>query len=255
MEIEAKNRQSVANVKKQATNYANRARFLAQVMNADDKTLRKINSLEQKIQNATLTRKNAKNFCEKEIGQLQLILSDLEKRYTRRASFYELAFSLLVLIENLFVFWGFYNSSIPKGAGQTSSNFFLVLGIITYICLIGIFFLYFRTFKWLSVKFLYPFYTRIYTPNIYPRLYKILPSFVIFSICIFIFRILVLAFATTVPKIFSPSMTFVEFLSTAWTAFIQLFTSSPLVAMATFLTILPFLVIPLKKIFNYMLKK
>jgi len=77
MENKEKSRQSITTVKKQASNYANRARYLAQATHADDKIVRKINMLEQKIQNATLNRSNAKNFCGKEIEQLQLILFNL----------------------------------------------------------------------------------------------------------------------------------------------------------------------------------
>ena len=104
MEIVEKSRQNVTSVKKQASINAKRARYLAQALNTDDKIVRKIDMLEQKIQNATLDRKNAKNFCGKEIEQLQRILADLEKRFSKQAARLGLSFCLLILFADLIVF-------------------------------------------------------------------------------------------------------------------------------------------------------
>jgi hypothetical protein len=256
VEFEEKHRQSIANVKKKATTYANRARYLAQIMKTDDKILRKINNLEQKIQNASLNRNTAKNFCGKEIGQLQLILSDLEKRYSKNTARLEIRFCLLVIVVNLVVFIATYQESIPKGTYQTNSNFYIILGITTYIFLSGFLFLYFRFYRWLSINAVYPFLARVRSSsertNIFFRWSTV---FAIGSLFTLLFQRLVVAFATIVPTIVSPSMTFVELLSSTWAGFIQFFNSSTLVAIATFVTIVPFLGILLKKIYKLLLRQ
>lgn len=255
MEVEEKHRQNIAHVKKQATNYANRARYLAQIMKSDDKILQKINNLEQKINDASLNRKTAKNFCREEIGQLQRILSDLEKQYSKRAFRFELCFYLLLLFANHIVFTAAYHDNIPKGLYQTNFIFYEILGIVTYACLSVILFFYFLFYKWLSTNVVHPLLARLRTSsegvNTFFRWSTILAIGSTFTL---LFQRLVIAFATIVPTIFPPSMTFFEFLSNIWTGFIQLFNSSTLVAIATFLTIVPLLVILIKKVFKFMLK-
>jgi hypothetical protein len=256
VEVEEKHRQNIAHVKKQATNYANRATYLAQIMKIDDKILQKINNLEQKINNATLNRKNAKNFCREEIGQLQRILSDLDKEYSKRIFRFELYFYLILLLTNHIIFNVAYHDNIPKDLYQTNFIFYEILGIVTYGCLGVFLLLYFRFYNWLSTNVVHPVLARLRSSSEgINKFFRWSTIFAIGSIFTLLFQRLVIAFATIVPTIFSPTMTFFEIPSNIWTGFIQLFNSSTLVAIATFLAIVPFLGILLKKIYKLVLKQ
>ena len=219
------------------------------------KIVRKIDMLEQKIQNATLDRKNAKNFCGKEIEQLQRILSDLEKRFSKKAARLGLIFCLVMLFGNLIIFISAYRQNVPKSIYQTSPNFYIILGIITYICLSGLLFLYYRFYRWLSINAIYPFLARVRSSsekaNAFFRWSTVLA---IGSLYTLLFQQSVIAFATKVPTIFSPNMSPVVLASNFWTTFAQFFNSSPLVAMATFLTLLPFVIASVRKIYRSVLK-
>ena len=252
MENKGKSRQGVTSVKKRASNYANRARFLAEAVEAEDKIFQKINTLEQKVQSSTLGRKNAKNFCEKEIEELKAILSDLEKRFTRRVNRLELTFSLFVVVINIIVFVGYYTQSIPNNLYQMSPNFYLIIGIITCICLAGFFLLYFRAYKWLYINVIISTLESMYPSNLRAnKLFRGILVLSVWSVFTGLYRGLVLVFATIVPKIFSPTMSIAGFFAAIWTTFVNIFNSSPIVAIATCLTILPFLIGFLKKVFKY----
>lgn len=251
MENKGKSRQSVTSVKKRASNYANRARYLAEAVKAGDKIFEQINTLEQNVENTTLGRKNAKNFCEKEIEGLKAILSDLEKQFTRQGNRLELTFSLFVIVINIIVFIGYYTQNIPSDLYKINPNFYVIMSIITCICLVGFFLLYFRSYKWLYINVIITILESIYSSNLRAnKLFRGILILFIWSIFTGIYRGLVLAFATTVPKVFSPTMPIIGIFTAILATFVNIFNSSPIVAIATCLTILPFLISFLKKVFK-----
>ncbi len=254
MEIGGKNRQNVTSVKKQSSIVAKRARYLAHALNTDDRIVRKIDTLEQKIQNARLDRKNAKNFCEKEIEQLQRILADLEKRYSRKGARLGLVFCLVMLLGNLIIFIAAYRLNVPKSTYHANPNFYIILGIITYICLSGVLYLYYRAYRWLSIHAVYPLLRVKSSSEKADAFFRWSALLAFGSLFTLSFQQSVIAFATTVPTVFSPNMSLVVLASNLWTTFAQFFNSSPLVAMATFLTLLPFVIACIRKIYGSVLK-
>lgn len=256
METVGKSRQNVASVKKQASLSAHRARYLARTLHVDDKLVRKIDALEQKIQSTSLDRKTSKNFCGKEIEQLQSILADLEKQYAKNTARLGLRFCLLILAANLVVFMASYEQSIPKGMYQTNANFYIILGITTYLCSSAFLFFYFCFYKWLSIHVVYPLLARIRSSsekaNAFLHWSTVLALGSLFTL---LFQRLVIALATLVPTIFSPSMSLLVLISNFVTACVQFFNSSPIVAIATFFTILAVILDLLRKIYRSVLEK